>query len=143
MPRRYSDLVSLAEMLSRQVVGTKHAIAYHRTENHVLERENTLLKHQFKRAAEVVTNNVVLREEIVELKKQIVEEKRIADVMRRSGGLPRNKLKNDIYLLTIEKDHLEGILEETRSEHDKRDAKLESSALALLETLGGVRGAEQ
>ena len=91
----------------------------------------------------MVTNNVVLREEIVELKKQIVEEKRIADVMRRSGGLPRNKLKNDIYLLTIEKDHLEGILEETRSEHDKRDAKLESSALALLETLGGVRGAEQ
>ena len=143
MPRRYSDLVHLAEMLSRQVVGTKHAIAHHRTENHVLERENTLLKHQFKRAAEVVTNNVVLREEIVELKKQIVEEKRIADVMRRSGGLPRNKLKNDIYLLTIEKDHLEGILEETRSEHDKRDAKLESSALALLETLGGVRGAEQ
>jgi Fe-S cluster assembly ATPase SufC len=95
-----------------------------------------MMQRQVQRADAVVVNNTVLREEIVELKKQIVEEKRIADVLRRSGGDTRNKLENDVVQLTMDKAYLEGELQEALSGGDERYARLEALALEMLETLG-------
>lgn len=136
MPRRYSDLVILAEMLSRQVVGTKYDIAHHREANMMMQR-------QVERADDMMTNNKILREEIAELKKQIVEEKEIADQLRRSGGKSRNKLKTEVSLLTLEKTCLEGALQATLSDVDERTARLEGLTLSMLEILGETRGVEQ
>jgi G3E family GTPase len=136
MPRRYSDLVQFTEHLSRQLVGTRHALASDRGVRWNLDRLNTMMQRQVQRADAVVVNNTVLREEIVELKKQIVEEKRIADVLRRSGGDTRNKLENDVVQLTMDKAYLEGELQEALSGGDERYARLEALALEMLETLG-------
>jgi hypothetical protein len=135
MPRRYSDLALLAKFLSRQVVGTKYGIVHYRDANDIMER-------QVERAEDVVANNRILREEIVELKKQIVEEKLIADKLRRSGGKPRNKLKAEVEQLTLANTYLEGELQETlldAEDRDARAARLESLALTMLEALGEVR----
>jgi hypothetical protein len=136
MPRRYSDLVQFAEHLSRQLIGTRYALASEREVRWNSDCQNTMMQRQVQRADAVVVNNKVLREEIVELKKQIVEERRIADVLRRLGGDTRNKLKNEVFQLTIEKAYLEGELQEARSGVDERYAALESLALTMLETLG-------
>lgn len=136
IPRRYSDLVLYTEHLSRQLIGTRYALASEREVRWNTDRQNTMMLHRVRRADEVVVNNKVLREEIVELKKQIVEEKRIADVLRRSGGDTRNKLKNEVVQLTMDKAYLEGELQEVISGVDERHAELEALALKMLETLG-------
>jgi hypothetical protein len=136
MPRRYSDLVQFTEHLNRQLVGTRHALASSREVRWNLDRLNTMMHRQVRRADEVVDNNKVLREEIVELKKQIVEEKQIADKLRYSGGDTRNKLKSEVVQLTMDKARLEGELQEALSGVDERYAALESLALTMLETLG-------
>lgn len=143
MPRRYSDLVIVTEMLSRQVVGTRLALARQRKAYYHLDRENTVMQRQVERANDVMTNNKVLREEIVELKKQIFEEKEVADKLRRSSGSSRNKLRTEVGLLTLEKTYLEGALQETLAGVDAHYARLEVLALSMLEVLGEVRGAEQ
>lgn len=102
-----------------------------------------MLQLQDERAADVETNNTVLREEIVEFKKQIVEEKRVADKLRRSGGKSRNALKTEASLLTLDKTYLEGVVQEMLEDAVERDARLESLALSMLETLGEARGVDQ
>jgi hypothetical protein len=77
------------------------------------------------------------------LKRQIVEEKAIADILRRSGGKSRNKLKTEVGLLTSEKTYLEGVVQDMLEDVVERDARLEHLALSMLEILGEDGGAVQ
>ena len=140
LPRRYSDLAIFAEGLHRELFGTKIALA---SKNQSIKYCEIMLRLQDEREADVETNNTVLREEIVELKKQIVEEKRIADKLRRSGGKSRNALKTEVSLLTSDKTYLEGVVQEMLEDAVERDVRLESLALSMLETLGEARGVDQ
>jgi hypothetical protein len=140
LPRRHLDLVILAEGLHRELFGTKLALA---SKNQSIKYCEIMLRLGDERAADVETNNTVLREEIVELKKQIVEEKRIADKLRRSGGKSRNALKTEVSLLTLDKIYLEGVVQEMLEDAVERDARLESLALSMLETLGAARAVDQ
>ena len=139
MPHHYSDLVIFTEQVHRQLVGTELALA---TEKESINHYNRMMQLQLERSAAVETNNKVLREEIVELKKQIAEEKEIADKLRRSGGKSRNALKTEVSLLALEKTYLEGVVQEMLEDVVERDSRLEHLALSMLEVLGDVGGAE-
>jgi hypothetical protein len=140
MPRHYSDLVIFTEQVHRQLVGTELALA---TEKESINHYNRMMQLQLERSAAVETNNKVLREEIIGLKRQIVEEKAIADILRRSGGKSRNKLKTEVGLLTSEKTYLEGVVQDMLEDVVERDARLEHLALSMLEILGEDGGAVQ
>jgi hypothetical protein len=121
MPRHYSDLVIFTEQVHRQLVGTELALA---TEKESINHYNRMMQLQLERSAAVETNNKVLREEIIDLKRQIVEEKAIADILRRSGGKSRDKLKTEVGLLTSEKTYLEGVVQDMLEDVVERDARL-------------------
>jgi hypothetical protein len=140
MPRHYSDLVIFTEQVHRQLVGTELTLA---TEKESINHYNRMMQLQLERSAAVETNNKVLREEIIDLKRQIVEEKAIADILRRSGGKSRNKLKTEVGLLTSEKTYLEGVVQDMLEDVVERDARLEHLALSMLEILGEDGGAVQ
>jgi hypothetical protein len=133
VPHHYSDLVIFTEQVHRQLVGTELALA---TEKESINHYNRMMQLQLERSA------AVLREEIVELKKQIAEEKEIADKLRRSGGKSRNALKTEVSLLALEKTYLEGVVREMLEDVVERDARLEHLALSMLEILGEVGGAQ-
>jgi hypothetical protein len=126
--------------LHRELFGYKIALT---SKDKSIKYCRMMLQLQDERAADVETNNTVLREEIVELKKQIVEEKRVADKLRRSGGKSRNALETEVSLLTLDKTYLEGVVQEMLEDAVERDARLESLALSMLETLGEARGVYQ
>jgi hypothetical protein len=126
--------------LHRELFGYKIALT---SKDKSIKYCRMMLQLQDERAADVETNNTVLREEIVELKKQIVEEKRVADKLRRSGGKSRNALETEVSLKTLDKTYLEGVVQEMLEDAVERDARLESLALSMLETLGEARGVYQ
>jgi len=139
IPRRYSDLLILAENWHRQLLGTRHALAHMREVNQGLERQHAIMNLQIERAGDVMANYRNLRQEVFALKKQNTEHQETIDTLKTSGGKTRNKLKAEVGLLTLEKTYLEGMLQETFWDVDERYSRLEQLVMAMLDALGEAR----